>query len=108
MATVKSAVAWAVFIAAAAMSTTVYGQVIDTIIPNNYHGQVYNNWCGSASIEMMLDCPAVTGANAIVAQLLFVARRLRRGGRRSAAGVHDRRRHRHQQPAGLHLRVEPR
>ncbi len=71
MATVKSAVAWAVFIAAAAMSTTVYGQVIDTIIPNNYHGQVYNNWCGSASIEMMLDCPAVTGANAIVAQSLL-------------------------------------
>ena len=51
MATVKSAVAWAVFIAAAAMSTTVYGQVVDTIIPNNYHGQVYNNWCGSASMR---------------------------------------------------------
>ena len=27
------------------------GQVVDTIIPNNYHYQVYNNWCGSASIE---------------------------------------------------------
>ncbi len=70
MATVKSAAAWAVIIAAAAMSTTVYGQVVDTVIPNNYHGQVYNNWCGSASIEMMLDCPAVTNNNATLANWL--------------------------------------
>ena len=46
-----------------AASANLYGQVVDTISPNNYHYQVYNNWCGSASIEMMLDCPAVTGSN---------------------------------------------
>ena len=40
MATVRNAAAWAVFIAAAAMCTNVGGQLIDTIIPNNYHSQV--------------------------------------------------------------------
>jgi hypothetical protein len=63
---VKSDWSWAAVVLAVCLAggTNVYGQpVIDTIIPNNYHYQVYNNWCGSASIEMMLDCPAVTGAN---------------------------------------------
>ncbi len=55
---------WAAALAAMFAGTTVFAQVVDTIVPNIYHAQVYNNWCGSASIEMMLDCPAVAGGNA--------------------------------------------
>ena len=50
-----------------------YGQPILTSANNVYHAQIYNNWCGTASIEMMLDCPAVTGGNTQVATNLLAA-----------------------------------
>ncbi len=56
-----------------AASTSLYGQPVLTSANNIYHAQVYNNWCGTASIEMMLDCPAVTGGNAQVATNLLAA-----------------------------------
>ncbi len=50
-------------LAACAATADLYGQLLYTPVLNNYHYQVYNNWCASASIEMMLDCPAVIGNN---------------------------------------------
>lgn len=43
---------------------------LDTIIPDGYHPQITNHWCAAASMEMMLDCPAVTGTNPDVAGLI--------------------------------------
>ncbi len=40
------------------------------IVNGGYHAQVTNHWCGSASLEMMLDVPAVRGSNAAVNSLL--------------------------------------
>jgi hypothetical protein len=63
---------WVLVFVAGAAGTNVYGQIVDTIVPNNYHPQIYNNWCGTASIQMMLDCPAVTGNNATLAAMLAI------------------------------------
>jgi hypothetical protein len=45
-------------------------QVTDIQLPDGYHAQVTNFFCASASIEMALDTPAVTGANVPVSQLI--------------------------------------
>jgi hypothetical protein len=62
-----------VALAAFAAGTSANGQAVLTLANNNYHAQVYNNWCGTASIEMMLDCPAVTGANTTLDNNLLAA-----------------------------------
>jgi hypothetical protein len=62
-----------IVLAVSAASASAFGQLVLTSANNNYHAQVYNNWCGTASIEMMLDCPAVTGGNAQVAANLLAA-----------------------------------
>jgi hypothetical protein len=43
---------------------------VQVIVNGGYHAQVTNHWCGSASLEMMLDVPAVRGNNAVVNSLL--------------------------------------
>ena len=40
------------------------------VISGGYHAQVTNHWCGSASLEMMLDVPTVRNNNAAVNSLL--------------------------------------
>jgi hypothetical protein len=37
--------------------------VTNTVIPNGYHSQVTNYFCGAASMEMQLDTPVVLAAN---------------------------------------------
>ena len=69
----KQVIAWSVALAAMAAGTRTYGQLVYSAANNNYHAQVYNNWCGTASIEMMLDCPAVTGPNTILDGNLLAA-----------------------------------
>lgn len=64
---------WAI-LAACAVSASTYGQpIMYSGAPNNYHAQIYNNWCGTASIEMMMDCPAVTNNNATLLNNLLNA-----------------------------------
>jgi hypothetical protein len=47
-----------------------HAQITDIEIDDNYHAQVTNFFCASASIEMALDTPAVTSANPVVTQLI--------------------------------------
>ncbi|HEX4055850.1 MAG TPA: hypothetical protein VHX86_16425 [Tepidisphaeraceae bacterium] len=46
------------------------GNSFDAQDQDQYHAQVVNNWCAIASMEMELDEPMVTGANAFVGNLI--------------------------------------
>src|SRR5271170_409523 len=43
---------------------------VQVIVNGGYHAQVTNHWCGSASLEMMLDVPQVRNNNTAVNSLL--------------------------------------
>ena len=44
---------------------------LDTIVQDGYHSQITNHWCAAASMEMMLDTPAVRTTNAALNGLIL-------------------------------------
>ncbi len=60
----------AVLVLAAAIASPRGVQAGTVYINNNYHGQVTNYFCGAATMEMMLDTPAVTSTNPAVVSIL--------------------------------------
>lgn len=62
--------ALAIAAAAVGFASSAHGQIVNLVIPDGYHSQVTDYFCGAASMEMELDTPAVLNNNIPITNLI--------------------------------------